>query len=207
MYCPTCDCSFDGWEGKCPTDGTLLLETSPIPDKPTHAAVPYETIIDLIRENNGRYEIDLHTIEVGREKKMSFPFRGYGFAWAKKMVGEINGITIELQIDKIGKNTDWGFPYQGYGFSWEKGMLGWVGGNEIVLTATKVLQEKKHLFPYRGHGYSWAGELAGYCGKLIQADIKTIEVGRDRNWFLFYFGFGYAWISKATLTLSFTDQK
>ena len=207
MYCPKCKCEFVGWTGKCPTDGTLLVEVSPPPDKPAHAAVPYETLVDLIREKNGSCEIELRTTEVGRERKMSFPYRGHGFAWAKKMVGEINGIAVDLHIDEIGKNKDWGFPYQGYGFAWEKQMRGWVGGHEINLSATEVAHEKKHLFPDRGHGYSWAGELAGDCGKLIRANMKTIEVGRDRNWFFFYFGFGYAWIGRATLVLSLADRQ
>jgi len=77
---------------------------------------------------------------------MSFPYRGYGFAWAKKTTGEINGIAVDLHIDKILKNKDWGFPYQGYGFAWEKQMRGWVGGHEINLSATKVAHEKKFLF-------------------------------------------------------------
>lgn len=207
MYCPKCKCDFVGWTGKCPTDGTPLVEPSPLPDGPTHAAVPYETIVDLIRDNNGSYEIELTTTEVRRERKMSFPYRGYGFAWAKRMCGENNGIAIDLHIDAIGKDKDRGFPYQGYGFAWEKQMRGWVGGHEISLTATKVTREKKHLFPYRGHGYSWSAELTGDCGRLIQAKLKTIEVGRDRNWFLFYFGFGYSWISRATLILSLVDQQ
>ncbi|MCD6249950.1 MAG: hypothetical protein J7J98_06450 [candidate division Zixibacteria bacterium] len=205
MYCPKCECDYAGWTGKCPIDGTLLAELNPIPDKPAHPPVPYETITDLIRENNGSCEIELRTTEVGRERKMSFPYRGHGFAWAKKMIGQINGIAVDLHIDGIGKNTDWGFPYQGYGFAWEKQMRGWVSGHKINLSATRVAHEKKFLFPYRGHGYSWAEELTGDCGKLIRADMKTTEIGRDKTWFFFYFGFGYAWIKQATLTLSLAD--
>jgi hypothetical protein len=205
VYCPKCKCDFVGWAGKCPCDGTTLVEPSPPPDRPRHAAASYETIIDLIRENGGSYEIELRTAEVGRERNMSFPYRGYGFAWAKKMVGEIEGIPVELYIDEIGRSKDQGFPYQGYGFAWEKQMRGWVGSHEISLTATKVTREKKHLFPYRGHGYSWAAELTGDCGKSIQAKMRAVEVGRDRDWFFFYFGFGYSWISRATLVLSLAD--
>lgn len=207
MYCPKCECDFVGWEGKCPVDGTLLVELNPIPDKPVHQSVPYEAISNLIRKNGGLYEAELRTKEVGREKKMSFPWRGYGFAWTKKMTGSIDGITIDLHIDEIGKNTDWGFPYQGYGFAWERQMRGWIGGHEIILKATKIAHEKKLLFPFRGRGYSWAEELTGNCGKLIQADMKTIEVGRDKNCGFLYFGFGYAWISRATLKLSLADQQ
>ena len=205
MYCPKCKCDFVGWTRKCPIDGTLLVGLNPIPDKPAHPPLPYETIVDLIRDNGGSYKIELSTTEVGRERKLTLPWRGYGFAWAKKMTGHINGIAVDLHIDEIGKKTDWGFPYQGYGFAWEQQMRGWVGGHEISLSATKVAHEKKFLFPYRGHGYSWAEELTGDCGKLIRANMKTIEVGRDRNWFLFYFGFGYAWISRATLVLSLVN--
>lgn len=202
MYCPTCRCDFVGWEGKCPNDGTWMVPITPVSDRPTHASVPYATLVDLLRENKGSIAIELHTTEVGRERKMSFPYRGYGFAWASKVIGEIDGIAVALHIDEIGKNKGTGFPYQGYGYAWEKRMRGWVGGNEVVLSATKVAHEKKHLFPYRGHGYSWSEELSGSCGELIQADMLTTEVGRHRNWFLFYFGFGYAWIRRATLTLS-----
>lgn len=205
MYCPKCKCEFIGWTGKCPTDGTLLTQTSPLPDKPTHAEVPYHALVDLIRENNGSYEIELRTAEVGRERKMSFPLRGYGFAWAKTMVGEIGSITVDLHVAEIGKKKEWGFPYQGYGFAWEQQMRGWIGGHEISLSATEVAHEKKLLFPFRGHGYSWADELTGGCGKLIRAKMKTREVGRDRSWFLVYFGFGYSWISRATLVLSLAD--
>jgi hypothetical protein len=205
MYCPKCKCDFAGWTGKCPTDGAKLAEPSPLPDEPTHAAMPYETVVDLIRDNGGSYEIELRTIGVGREKKMSFPYLGYGFAWAKRMCGESNGIAVDLHIYEIGRDRDTGFPYQGYGYGWGKQMRGWVGGHEISLTATKVTREKKHLFPYRGHGYSWAAELSGECGKSIQAKMRAVEVDRDRNWFLFYFGFGYAWIRRATLILSLVD--
>ena len=206
MYCPRCKCDFVGWTGKCPIDGASLVPSSPVPDGPAHPPVPYETIIDLIRENGGSCEIKLRTTEVGRERKLSFPWRGYGFAWAKKLTGQINGIAVDLHIDEIGKKTDWGFPYQGYGFAWEQQMHGWVGGHEISLSATSVVHEKKFLFPYRGHGYSWTEELTGECGKLIRANMKTMGVGRDRSWFLFYFGLGYAWISRAILDLSLVGQ-
>ena len=206
MYCSKCECEFVGWTGKCPADGTLLVEPSPVSNGAAHPPVPYETLVDRIRENNGSIEIELHATEVGRERKMSFPFRGYGFAWTKKMTGQINGIAVDLHIDDIGKNTDRGFPYQGYGFAWEQKMRGWVDGHDIALTATKVAHEKKHLFPYRGLGYSWAEELTGVCGNSIRGEMRTTEIGRDKTWTFFcYFGFGYAWIKQATLTLSLAD--
>ncbi len=206
MYCPNCECDFAGWTGKCPVDGTWLVERPPTTESAVRAVVPYETIVDLLSKSGGVREIELQTTEVGRERKMSFPWRGYGFAWARKMRGDIDGLAINLQIDEVGIKKDWGFPYQGYGFAWERQMRGWIGGHEITLSATKVAQEKKLLFPYRGQGYSWTEEFTGDCGKLIRADMRTIEVGRDKKWFFFYFGFGYAWINRATLNLSLTDR-
>lgn len=207
MYCPNCQCDYVGWEGKCPIDHTYLLETSPVPEKPTHTPIPYDHIVKLVREHGGSYEINLRAIEVGRGKKMSFPYRGYGFAWAKRMVNGTDGVNVDLHIAEIEKSEDWGFPYQGYGFAWEKRMRGWVGGHEVELTATKVTREKKFLFPYRGHGYAWAERMTGKCGELIRVDLNATEIGRDRAWFMFYFGFGYAWISRATLVLSLSDQQ
>ena len=207
MYCPMCACDFAEWTGKCPIDGTLLIERVPINERPVSKTIPYETIIELLNKNGGSYEIEMKTTEVGCERKFSFPWRGYGFAWTKKMQGNLDGITIDLQVEEVGTKKDWSFPYQGYGFAWERRMHGWIGGHEINLSATKVAHEKKLLFPFRGHGFSWSEELKGDCGKLIRADMRTTEVGREKKWFFFYFGFGYSWIKRATLTLSLADQK
>ena len=117
MYCPKCKCEFIGWERKCPIDGTRLTKINPVFNKQPLQQIPYDTIIDLIRKNNGSYEIELFTTEVDRERKASIPFRGYGFAWAKKMNGSFNDVTVELYIKEIGKDKENGFPYQGYGFA------------------------------------------------------------------------------------------
>ena len=205
MYCSKCACEDVGWTGKCPVDGTRLVEHLTARTKTAPAAVPYETIVDLLRKNGGTMEIELRSTDVGRERKFGFPGRGYGFAWARKMHGSIDGVAVDLFAEDVGLKKDWSFPYQGYGFAWERRMHGWIGGHEFDLTATKVAREKKFSFPYRGHGYAWAEEMTGTCGESIKADMRTTEVGRDKSWFLFYFMFGYAWINKATLTLSLVD--
>ena len=206
MYCSKCGCDFYGRTGKCPVDSTWLVEQPQTSDSAGRAAVSYETIVDLITENEGKLEIDLHTTEVGKGKKLSFPGRGHGFAWARRMQGNIDDILVDLHITEVGIDKTWSFPYQGYGFAWERQMRGHIGGNEIILTATKVAQEKKFSFPYRGHGYSWTEYFTGDCGKLIRADMRTTDVTKEKNWFLFYFMFGYAWINRATLKLSLTDR-
>ena len=70
------------------------------------------------------------------------------------------------------------------------------------MVIVKLRHLKKYLFPYRGLGYSWAEYLTGNCGKAIHAEMKTTEVGKDKGFSLFYFGFGYAWIKRATLVLT-----
>jgi len=203
VYCSKCGCDFTGWTGKCPVDGTRLVEKPPIDDSAIRASVPYETIVDFITGNEGKLKIDLRTTEVGKGKKLAFPGRGYGFAWARRMQGSID--VVDLHITEVGIDKTWGFPYQGYGFAWERQIRGYIGGNEIVLAATKVAREKKFSFPYRGHGYSWTEEFTGDCGELIRADMQTTDVTKEKSWFLFYFMFGYAWINRATLKLSLTD--
>ena len=207
MYCTKCACDFAGWTGECPIDGTSLMERPPIDTKVVSSAVPYETIVEMIDQNGGTLDIELRTTDVGREKKTSFPFRGYGYAWARRMQGSIDGVAVDLRIDEVGLKKDWGFPYQGYGYAWERRLRGWIGGHEAVLEATNVGQEKKFSFPYRGHGYAWAEKMTGTCGPSIQAELRTTEVGRYKKWFFFYFMFGYAWINRATLKLSLADHR
>ncbi len=207
MYCSKCGCDFVGWTSKCPADGMSLIEKPLSSERVASKSVPYETIVDLITENGGKLEIDLQTTEVGKGKKLTFPGRGHGFAWARRMQGNIDGILVDLHITEVGIDKTWSFPYQGYGFAWERQMRGHIGGNEIILAATKVAQEKKFSFPYRGHGYSWTEEFAGDCGKLIGADMRTTDVTKEKGWFLFYFMFGYAWINRATLNLYLTDRR
>lgn len=202
MYCPACACEYTGWIGKCPVDGTPLIERPPITQRRGRAEMSYKSLVERIRKSGGERQVELQTTEIGRERRLTFPFRGYGFAWAKKMQGELDGISVELAIDEVGIQKDWGFPYQGYGLAWEQKLRGWIGGNEIELAASKITHQKKYLFPYRGHGYAWAEEMTGACGKRIHARLQTTDVSRDKRWFFFYFAFGYAWINHATLSLT-----
>jgi len=206
VYCSKCGCDFVGWTSKCPVDGMSLIERPLSSERVASKSVPYEIIVDLITENEGQLEINLHTTEVSKGKKLAFPGRGYGYAWVRRKQGNIVDILVFLLISEVGFDKTWGVAYQGYGFAWERQMRGHIGGNEIILTATKVAQEKKFSFPYRGHGYSWTEEFAGDCGKLIRADMLTTDVTKEKSWFLFYFMFGYAWINRATLNLSLTDR-
>ncbi|MCP4705322.1 MAG: hypothetical protein GY865_11990 [candidate division Zixibacteria bacterium] len=205
MYCSKCGCDFVGWKGKCPIDNSLLSEKPISLLKTTAKSIQYQSLVDLIKKNNGELIIDLQTTEVGKGRKFVFPGRGNGFAWAKRIEGQFDNIPVELQTTEVGTDSDWSFPHQGYGFAWEKQMTGFVGGNKIVLDSTKVERKKQFLFPYRGHGYAWSEELTGNCGSSIIAKMVTTDISRERNWFLFYFAFGYAWINKASLHLFLTS--
>ncbi len=202
MYCSKCGCDFAGPINKCPVDGVSLIEKPLSRATVPTRSVPYDSIVDLITEHGGRLEIDLTTTEIGKGKKLGFPWRGYGFAWARRMQGNSGDVSVDMHISEVGIDKIWTFPYQGYGFAWEKQMRGHIGGNEILLTADKVARERKFLFPYRGHGYAWTEQFTGTCGKSIRVEMQTTDVTKERNWFFFYFGLGYAWVNRATLKLS-----
>jgi hypothetical protein len=202
MYCPTCKCEFQGWKDRCPVCRRPLVDGLISRPQTSLKSIPYDDLVNIVEKSGGQLEIELSTIEVGRERKLAFPFRGYGFAWAARMHGLFNNISVDLQTVEVGKDTDWGFPYQGYGFAWEKKLEGTVSGNKFILESDKVCREKKFLFPYRGHGYAWTQELSGECGNQLKVNLKTTEIGKDNGWFLFYFGLGYAWISRAIICVS-----
>jgi len=155
MFCPECRCEFIGWAGECPECKTPLVEESPVVPGTSGKRIPYEALVDLVREHGGQARIDLSTTEVGKERKWRFPWIGYGRAWAKRMQGACNDILVDLMTTEVGRGRRWRFPYLGYGFGWAKRIQGNVGGNEVVLTAKKVGMERKWGFPYLGYGFAW----------------------------------------------------
>jgi hypothetical protein len=201
MYCPNCRCEFDGWVGKCPNCKTPLVSESPHAQEITSEPIPYEQLVDLVKENGGQYSVELITTDVGK-KKWGFPYFGYRFAWVKRMQGNQNRISVDLLTTEVGTETRWSFPYLGYGYAWRKGMEGNVAGNTISLAATKVRKEKKWGFPYSGYGYAWTQELSGECGAELRATLITTDVSRKKGWRFPYFGYGSAWAKKGVLTLT-----
>jgi len=202
MYCPECACEFTGWTGKCPACRTPLVQRQPCTIKPAGKTLSYDDLVSLVRERGGRLQIDLVTTDIGQAKKYTFPYQGYGFAWAKRMQGAIDNVTADLSTTEVGMSKKHQFPYQGYGYAWEKQMQGYIGGTALVLKATEVLSEKKFNFPYFGFGFAWAKELSGECGSQLTATLIAVDIALDKKFRFPYLGYGFAWVDKAVLTLT-----
>jgi hypothetical protein len=202
MFCPECSCEYVGWTGKCPICKTTLIEAKPEGFDQVSQAIAYDDLLSLIEEKGGQLKIDLSTASIEKERKWTFPYFGFGYAWSTKMVGRLDDLLVELITVEVGKNRSRKFPYNGYGFAWEKRILGTVGGNEIALDTTKVSREKKWRFPYMGYGRAWTEEMAGECGDRLKLHLMTTEVGRSGEWRFPYRAYGFAWIRKAVLTFT-----
>ena len=203
MFCPTCNCEFAGWTGKCPNCGTPLVL---VPEEQAiyntqRTAISYNELIDVVKENDGKLIIEVSTTEVETEKKWSFPYFGYGFAWAARMHGLFNDIVIDLTASDIGKEKKAAFPWLGLGYAWVKTMHGSIGGNEVILQVKKV-EMKKSWVIYWGFGFAWTQEMSGKCGNRLSVDFVTTEVGRKKGWGFPYQGYGFTWAKKGKLTIA-----
>ena len=201
MYCTECKCEFMGWSGSCPVCGGHPTEGPPSAAIIMDKAMSYEELVGLVGERGGPLAIDLSAIDVGTERTWSFPYFGYGWAWAKRMQGESDGVWADLQTLEVGKRLKSGFPYVGYRFGWAKLMEGSIAGNEVSLAAEKVVFQRKWAFPFFGYGFAWTQEMSGECGPDLKASLVTTEVGRTRRSRFPYRGYGFAWAKRATLTV------
>jgi hypothetical protein len=201
MYCPECKCEYEGWSGECPVCKAALVAASTTIVENSGGSTPYDALVKLVRDNGGRLDFELTTVEVGRERKWSFPYFGFGYAWAKRMKGVSRDIAVDLATIDVGKDRIRRFPYLGYGFAWRREMRGHVGGNEVRLQARKVARRKTRSFPYFGYGRAWTELMVGECGDRLEAELQTVEVLRKKDWRFPYQGYGFAWAGKAMLTL------
>ena len=179
MFCPTCSCEYAGWTGKCPFCGKSLVIKEQAVNNKQEKTLSYKELIDIVRENGGKLVIDVSTTEVGFEKKYSFPYFGYGFAWAAKMNGSCDDVGIDFTAVDIGKKKISTFPWVGLGYAWVKTMRGTIGGNEVVFQVNKVDMKKSWVF-YFGFGFAWTQEMCGKCGDRLKAEIVTTDVGRKK---------------------------
>ena len=201
MFCPACRCEFSGWTGKCPDCGTLLVSEGHAVASTQGTALSYNELIDLVKKNGGKLIIDVSTTEVGIEKKWSFPYFGYGYAWSAGMYGSYNDIAVDLTASDIGKVKKMIIPWFGYGYAWVKTMHGSIGGNEVILHVKKVNTNKSWFFKF-GFGFAWTQEMSGKCGDRLNVEIVTTEVGRKKEFGFPWRGYGYAWAKKGKMTLS-----
>jgi hypothetical protein len=202
MFCPNCECEYVGWRVRCPVCRSSLIEELPSEPEAARETMPYDRLVDLIRANGGKLQIEVTATEVGMEKSWSFPYFAYGFAWAKRMQGAYEGITVDLRCNDVRKVKEQRFPYLGYGFAWVNSMQGTIGGCKVSLTAKKVVREKKWSFPYFAYGFAWTEMMSGACGEQLKADLVITEVGKKRQLRFAYLGYGFAWEKKGTLTLA-----
>lgn len=202
MVCPKCRCEFVGWSGECPYCKVPLVEALPPVLQVVDVTLPYEELVARVEQNGGQLRVDLSTTDVGMRRGRSFPYFGYGFAWAKRMQGALDHTAVDLVTAEIGEDRKRGFPYSGYGFAWVRRMEGHVGGNQVTLTATKVKRETSQGFPYRGYGFAWTREMAGQCGPQVHASLSITDVVTRRRWSFPYSGYGYAWENGGSLVLS-----
>lgn len=201
MFCSSCNCEFEGWSGRCPNCKEPLVEDPGQSAGGDAHPVSYQALVDMVKANGGQLQIPLTTTAVGMEQKSSFPYFGYGSAWAKRMQGSSMDVPVDLQAVDVGRDRKAGFPWRGFSFAWVKEMGGTIGGNETVLTARKVRRERKWGFPYFGYGYAWAEEMQGTCGDMIEIDLVTTEIGKKYFSRLPWHGFGLSWIKEGMLTL------
>lgn len=206
MYCDVCKCEFEGWTDTCPNCQNSLVDAKP-PElsASVQAALSYDDLVKLVRENDGQLKIDLIASDSSRQKKHGFPYLGYGYAWVKGMQGQHKSLRVELHTTEVGKAKSHSFPYFGYGFAWSKKMEGTLAGNAIVLSASRVERNTSRAFPYLGYGYAWTQEMIGQCGESLKVKLTVTDVAQQRTYGFPYFGFGFAWENKGMLTLSFVE--
>lgn len=201
MYCPNCQCEFDGWKNRCPQCRSALAEKPPPMPETTNVHLSYADLVEFVK-SRGEVKINLRASNVKRERKWQIPYLGYGYAWAKKFQGVVEGFGVGLETQEEGRNRRWSFPYFGYGYAWIKNLEGNIGGHPLTLKAVKVHKERKQRFPYRGYGFAWTEELQGSCGDQLHAHLEINEVGRKMSRQFPYLGYGFAWEAQGTLKLA-----
>jgi len=206
MYCENCGCEFSGWRGKCPVCKAELIEEERAASPDETVSIPYDALVGTVRDHGGELEVGMSATDVARQKRGSFPFFGYGYAWEKGLSGIIDDISVEMRAQDVGKQRKHNFPWLGYGFAWVKKMRVTIGGNQATLTATKVRREKRQMFPYFGYGRAWTEEMTGECGDRLMVEFSATEVTKRRQSGFPYRGYSYAWVNEGLLRISLVDE-
>ena len=201
MYCPECKCTYERWTD-CPVCGMPMVEEAPPYPGTESGPMSYEALVEHVRTAGGQLTVELSATDVGVQRDMGFPYRGYGLAWVKRMHGGFDSHPVDMHTTEIGSKKRWGFPYFGHGYAWSKELQGHIAGHEVALAADKVSTKRSVDFPWRGYGFAWTQEWSGRCGDQLEARLATTEDGRKKGYRFPYFGFGYGWARKGILTLT-----
>lgn len=112
---------------------------------------------DRLVSVSGELAVDLRTTDVGRHRLSRLLYWiGYGFAWTRRLEGEIAGHPAWLEATRVEMERQTRFPYRGYGFAWTQEMAGRCGERlALTLEATDVARRMRYEFPYQGFGYAW----------------------------------------------------
>jgi hypothetical protein len=163
--------------------------------------IGYADLLDMVATEGGVLEIPMSTVEVATERRWRFPYSGYGYAWAARMISSGPGPAADLTVTDVGRNSRSRFPYRGYGFAWEREVEGTIAGNPVHLEARDVESERRSSFMWIARGYAWTKVWEGTCGPSLAAMLSTTTVGRRRASSFMYRGYGYAWVREANLRL------
>ena len=105
MFCPECKCEYVGWTGTCPDCKTPLVEEKPNEFEHADRPISYEDLLALVKENDGQLEIQLSTVGIQKERTWTFPYFGFGYAWATRMIGSSDDLMVELTTSEVGRSS------------------------------------------------------------------------------------------------------
>ena len=204
LLCTRCRCQYPGWLRECPVCGTGLVD-----DPPGETVVPlaYEQLVAHLREHDGVLEIDVQASAVGLERRPGLPFRGFGPAWLRRMVGSQGILAVDLWAQRVAVRERRGYPYAGYAFGWTRAMAGGINGNSFQLEAPANPERRSWRLPYFGFGYGWVPSLAGRCGSELLVELQLQDVWRRRLLRVPFRNRPYAWPQRGRLTLRLVGRE
>ena len=190
-----------------PNPQVQVIETTQ-PTKPVvYKNISYDALVDLVRQNGESLEIEMFTIDVGKEnERPTISYAGYGYGWANKMQGSLEqNILATINATDVSKTNERPtISYAGYGHAWMNKAEGSIAGNKFELTATKVgKKNERPTISYAGYGHAWTQEMYGDLGNLLNVSLITTDYKTENERpTISYAGYGHAWMNKAKLTIS-----
>jgi hypothetical protein len=186
---------------ECPPCAAELRSGTPLPRDPRCDGKSLRELLGVLDARGGQVDVSLRATVVARCHRYTFPYFGFGFAWAHHMTGTSEDLPVFLRAGEIGMERRWSFPYLGRGFAWIEHMTARAGDCEFPLHATRVQRESRWRFPYQGYGYAWTAEMEGSIEDTVRALLIVSSVARRRELRFPYRGHGYAWEDAAVLHL------
>ena len=169
-------------------------------------SITYDTLVDMVRENDGELSIDMETTKVGRDKERPlFDRSGFGYAWSEEMYGCLgDDIPVKLRQLNVGRETyEQVWEHSAFGYAWTNVFAAEVGGNPFTLVATRAQKEEEiPSLSHRGFGFGHTLEMEGTFGDSLRVTLTTTETHSEKddpghgN-----IGYGYGWMQQAQMTI------